>query len=105
MNAIQSPYAGLPGFKVEGTSKEAAIEVKEDAKTLRALCLEVVTLRGDKTADETADILGQTPFSIRPRFTELARLGRIFDSGVRRKNASGSSAIVWTVIKPSTKVP
>lgn len=32
--------------------------------------------------------------------TELARLGKLRDSGVRRKNGSGKSAIVWAPVYP-----
>ena len=47
------------------------------------------------TADEIALELRRSPFTIRPRCTELGRTGLIHDSGARRKNASGRNAIVW----------
>ncbi|MCH8882314.1 MAG: alpha-hydroxy-acid oxidizing protein [SAR324 cluster bacterium] len=33
--------------------------------------------------------------AIRPRISELSRLGKITDTGRRRRNTSGKSAIVW----------
>ena len=33
----------------------------------------------------------------RPRVTELRALGEVVNSGMRRENASGRSAIVWRV--------
>jgi len=47
------------------------------------------------TADEAADVLGLSYFSIRPRVTELARMGKLEDSGEVRPNHSGKNAIVW----------
>lgn len=92
-----SNYPQTPGFKTGGTSAQVAIAVADDAATLRALCLEVITLRGDMTTDEAAAILGRSVLSVRPRFSELLKMGKIFESGERRKNASGHSAMVWTV--------
>ena len=90
-------YPQTPGFKTGGTSAAAAFEVAEDAATLRARCYELIQLRGDHTADEVAAMLDRSVLSIRPRFTELFKQGRIFKSGVRRKNSSGISATVWTI--------
>jgi hypothetical protein len=50
------------------------------------------------TADECAAQLEVDKLSIRPRFSELATMGRITDSGERHKNASGKRAIVWKPI-------
>ena len=48
-------------------------------------------------ADEAATFLGESVLSIRPRFSELATMGEIEDSGTRRKNASGRNAICWKI--------
>jgi predicted ArsR family transcriptional regulator len=47
------------------------------------------------TADEAASELGESILAIRPRLSELVALGKIEDSGLRRKNASGMTATVW----------
>ena len=47
------------------------------------------------TSDECARELGIDRLAIRPRFTELSQSGSIQDSGQRRKNSNGKSAIVW----------
>jgi predicted ArsR family transcriptional regulator len=47
------------------------------------------------TADEIAAALGRSQFTVRPRCSELLARGLIRDSGVRRENLSGRSAIVW----------
>lgn len=61
---------------------------------LQARCLEALRER-PLTADEVADAIGESPLSIRPRITELRGLGRVVDTGERRRNASGRSAAIW----------
>jgi hypothetical protein len=49
------------------------------------------------TADEIAVAIKRSFFTVRPRVSELNKMGLIADSGQRRANAtSGRSAIVWT---------
>ena len=89
-----SGYPQAPGAKRDGTSQEAADAITDRAATLRAAVR--AALKADKlTADECADVLGQSVLSIRPRVTELSKMGEIEDAGERRKNASGRNAIVW----------
>src|SRR5260221_4648321 len=92
-------YPDAPGAKVAGTSAEAGKAMKETAQALREKCLTVLKWR-NSTADEVADFLGKSILSVRPRISELGALGFIFKSGVRRKNASGCNATVWTTEKP-----
>lgn len=97
-----SDYPNSPGYKTEGTSEQAAGEMKETAKTLRAKVLAAmneirqVTKTG-WTADEMAKFLGYSILSIRPRFSELLKQEQIEDSGLRRSNESGKSAVVWRI--------
>lgn len=93
-------YPASPGFKDRQTSREAAGAIEGRAPTLRDRCAGVVRQRGAQgcTADEAADLLGETILSIRPRFTELLRLGFIKDSGERRANASGRRAKVMIAV-------
>ena len=95
-------YPHEPGFKVEGTSADAAVAVREDAQALRELCLELVQCE-DLTADEAADRLHRSILSIRPRFSELVVRRLIRDSGGRRRNISGKNAVVWTA-KPDPRL-
>lgn len=64
---------------------------------LRELVAEALVKYGPKTPDEIAELLGESPLSIRPRFTELKRVGAIVDTGDRRINKSGNTAKVWRV--------
>ncbi len=99
MISLESPYHGTPGFKVGGMSAAAAFSVKADAEKLREKVLDVLRFH-DLTADEAANMLGESVLSIRPRVAELFKLGFIYKSGVRRRNTSGHAANVWTTGKP-----
>ena len=89
-------YPNRPGFKTGGTSEAAALAAQARAQTLRGACLNLLLLE-DMTADECAEAMSESVLSVRPRFSELRQLGRICKTSVRRKNASGCSAAVWTV--------
>lgn len=92
-------YPHHPGFKSRGTSRIAAKSMAPLAPTLRDRVLALYAQAPNGlTADEVADKLGLTPFSIRPRVSELARLGALTDTMERRANAtSGRIAIVWRI--------
>ena len=87
-------YPRSPGYRARSTSKAAADSMASRAGTLRAEVLRII-LRSPSTADEAAFDLRESVLAIRPRVTELARLGAIIDSGVKRQNISGRNAIVW----------
>ncbi len=88
-------YPSLPALGRTDTSADAA-PTGPQARTLQAAV--VRTLRaGPATADEVAALLRQSILAIRPRFTELRATNRIYDTGIRRKNASGRNAIVWSL--------
>ena len=89
-------YPVVPGAKTPGPSQEAADHTLESAATLRGQTLRAIAVSDNGlTADECADTLGLSLLSIRPRVTELHKLGEIEDSGQRRKNYSGRNATVW----------
>jgi predicted ArsR family transcriptional regulator len=89
-------YPLVPGAKREGTSREAAEEMKASAPDLREQCLRVLKASlTPLTADEVASVLDKSPLSIRPRLSELVRLGRIKEGPTRRRNKSGKMAATW----------
>tara|TARA_R100001086_G_scaffold238543_1_gene163371 strand:+ start:1012 stop:1368 length:357 start_codon:yes stop_codon:yes gene_type:complete len=88
-------YPLTPGAKGTDTSFYAADAIAPKASTLREMCKSVFLVEDSLTADEVADVLGQSILSIRPRITELSRLDFLEDSGDRRPNSSGKKAIVW----------
>lgn len=95
-------YPHQPGAQDRDTSIAAADEAAQTAPQLRARALAVIERSRGLTADEVAGKLGLSILSIRPRVTELSRLGKVRDSGSRRPNASGRNAIVWTPIFPAS---
>lgn len=91
-------YPETPGFKVSGTSQEAASDISDAAKTLRKDVLALLANHGPYTADECAAVLGKSILAIRPRLSELWKQGSIIKTETRRKNASGKSAICWAIV-------
>lgn len=88
-------YPNAPGFK-SNLSEETAIKLKVSASRLRAVVLtELGRHPAGCTADEIAGILGRSPLYVRPRVTELNKLGKIVATGHRRRNESGLPATVW----------
>jgi hypothetical protein len=49
------------------------------------------------TADEVAEAIGESILNVRPRVSELAKQGRVRDSGLRGVTASGHSAAKWVL--------
>ena len=91
-------YPDAPGFKVSGTSEQAAEAISGNANKLRAEVLaQFAAYPGGATADEIARDLNLSVLSVRPRVSELNRTGKIRQTGTRRKNESGMTATVWRV--------
>jgi predicted HTH transcriptional regulator len=100
MNEIQPSlnfkYPNRPGYRNRSTSEDAADAIAPQAESLRNKCYRMLQAK-PMTADECAEMLGESPFTIRPRITELAKQNKIVDSGERRVNRSMRKAIVWRV--------
>lgn len=88
-------YPRRPGWKKRATSRSAANEMRGRANTLRNAVLECLTKWGWQSADECAEWMEESVLAVRPRISELAKMGLIEDSGQRRENDSGKNAIVW----------
>lgn len=94
-------YPDYPGSKTATpeTSRQAADAIAPSAQRLRDKCLSRLRVE-PLTADELAGILDETILAIRPRVSELVKMGEIVDSEIRRRNASGKMAAVWKVAPP-----
>ena len=90
-------YPDVPGYQKTDTSFAAAKSERSRAYSLRLECITWLIAHGPRTADEIADHLGKDRLAIRPRIAELKAAGEICDSGIRRSNDSGKTAIVWKV--------
>jgi predicted ArsR family transcriptional regulator len=93
-NLFDSRYPNSPGAKREGTSRAAAQAIKPRAPTLRDRVLTLLQ-KDAHTAYEAAAILNVTVLACRPRFSELVKMGLIYDTGLTSKNASGVKATIW----------
>ena len=87
----------IPGHRNVETSIAAAMALAPQLGRLQRITLAAIREAGwiGLTADELAARLGMDRWSIQPRTSELKRKGLIRDSGRRRPNATGKSAIVW----------
>lgn len=88
-----------PGHRGVDTSVEAAKDIAPHTGRLQSLVLAAIRDAGayGRTTNEIADHLEISRDSIQPRTSELRKNRVIVDSGQRRKNANGKSAIVWTL--------
>jgi predicted ArsR family transcriptional regulator len=94
-------YPGSPGAQDRDTSRAAAASIAPAAPLIRDQVLAQFERSAGMTADECAGRLGLSILTVRPRVTELSRLGKLRDSGDKRQNRSGRSAIVWTPVYPA----
>lgn len=90
----RAKYPHAPGHQLTDTSHAAAKKMTGVAGKLAKRVLSELKLNGPMTADQMAEHLKESPFSIRPRFTQLKELGLIEDTGVRAKNAQGNAMAV-----------
>lgn len=98
--APRLPFHRRTQGAARAATMEAAERMRPDAPTLRAKVL--VTIRaagvGGMTADECAESMRESVLAIRPRCTELVKLGALRRSGERRRNRSGVSASVLVAV-------
>jgi hypothetical protein len=100
---ILAPYPSGPGAQRTDTSREGAAFIAPKVATLKARVLSAIRSAGDfgATTDELCAALQLPRVNVQPRTSDLRNDELIFDSGRRRKNSSGLSAIVWTAVRPA----
>lgn len=88
---------GGAGFRNTDTSRAAAESIESDLPHMRRIVLREIARAGTHgvTADEIGARLGLVRMSVQPRCSDLRRLGKIGDSGLRGVNVSGRKAIRW----------
>jgi len=99
MSDQSDKYPHVPGHRGVDTSMEAADKIAPKLGRLQALSCHAIRLAGcnGATTHELCASLGMPKDSIQPRLSEMKRIGKIKDSGKRRRNASGVNAIVWVI--------
>jgi hypothetical protein len=90
-------YPDEPGHRGVDTSIEAARSIEVSVGHLQRIAYRAIRAAGGRglTTNELAEAVRIHRDSIQPRTSELKLLGLIRDSGARRTNATGISAIVW----------
>jgi len=101
MNPHMYPNQPSPGRT--DTSAEAAEHIAPRVQTLRDRALAVIRER-PSTADEVCEALGESVLSLRPRCTELFKLGLVEDSGLRRKNSFNRNCIVYRAVPEQARL-
>jgi predicted transcriptional regulator len=87
----------LPPNNGTDTSIAAAASVRDAVTGRRLVVLEALRTHGPMTQEQVGELLGWPIQSVNPRIYELARGGRVRDTGKRRATRSGKSAAVWEV--------
>jgi hypothetical protein len=92
-------YPFNAGSRGLGGSDEAAARVTPALPELQAKVAAVVEAAGPHgaTGDEIAAALGWDKYRVRPRTSELRKLGRILASQKRRPSETGVNSIVWVL--------
>ena len=88
------------------TSLLAHESVKESKAAMYVKIIEGLNkLRVGGTFDELSVVTGLKPQQIWKRYSEMAALGMIFNTGITRKGVSGRSCSVWQLTDLPPSIP
>jgi hypothetical protein len=92
-------YDGSPPSEDSDTSRAAAKSMTVTSNSMRGQVLSIIDryLVTGRTDDELEEYTGWRHQTVSARRRELVLLGKVKDSGKRRKTRSGRSATVWVV--------
>lgn len=88
------------GYAGRDTSEKAALSLDLDKiSRMKLAILKALEAHADHgaTVDELSSELKISPFTLRPRVAELAKIGALEDGGDRRLLQSGKPGIVWVL--------
>lgn len=85
--------AGVKERGIDSASRKAGESVP--VRALQRVVHADLRRHGDATADECAARLGMDVLTIRPRFSELRKLGQIIPTNQRRPSSRGTASTVW----------
>src|ERR1051325_7013563 len=92
---MHGQYPHSPGYKENDTSKKTAQAIVAEADTLREKVATLYKYGAKASADKIAEALGRSVLAVRPRVSELVAQGKLTDTGMCEKNASGHMAKVY----------
>lgn len=95
------PYS--PGFKDEGTRREAALAYAPKAATRRDQVLAGLGA-GPATAEEIGERIGLHWYLTRPRLSELKELGLVIKTGERGRGALGGGVNQWRLTTEQERI-
>lgn len=84
-------YPDRPGYTDLACSLDAATNIKMSVATIREIVMAALRVR-NMTPEEISDHTGIHFLNVRPRCTELKRLGVVRHTGARRPNRTGGSS-------------
>lgn len=90
-------------FKKRGTSSEAAAGVAKTSAYWREQVKLALAYMGEAAPHDIADYFQVDVTTIRPRCTELLKLGAIRETGARSKTPAGRSAAVLRLATPQER--
>lgn len=95
--ASSLPVPTAPYVPHSDTSREAAEQIIPKIGKLQGIILEQIRKTGllGATDLEIQNVLDMDGNTERPRRRELEIMGKIVDSGLRRKTATNRNAVVW----------
>ncbi len=91
---------GNPDTSIEA-AKKVKLAMNESRRNVLRMFEKVPSMTDEDLVSYYAvtELPKQSPSSLRSRRAELALMGLVFDSGVRRKNKLGNKCIVWTTVR------
>jgi len=96
----QEQYPMTPGHRGVSSSIEAAEKIKPKVGGMRGRVYGIIKLCGEEgtTVEELCAFMKLEAKHVQPRVSELRKLGKVIDSGLKRKSESGVSVIVWKAV-------
>lgn len=101
--ADKTTYPHRPGWKGDkATGRQAAYAIAPDLARRHRQVLEAFAQFGTTgaTCDQISEVLELPVYLVRPRASELERLGKLFPIG-KRAGALGFKVTVYSVVKPA----
>jgi len=96
-------YPFAPAYGKRATSHEAAAKLAKKVGKYHLMVLDDLKHRDLTNSEIIARHPDVNPRTIQPRTGELMIMGRVFDTGRKRKNQFGNSEIVWSLTDPKAQ--